>query len=209
VSISPSSDIVLGVAKAADPKAYCAAVERLMQAAEETPAASSGEFTTLTETRKAPPARASDAAPPSAQPASSTFTGAVRKDQTGSDPYKEFEAFFLQTFVEAMLPKEAESLFGSGPAGAMWKSMLAEHMAREIANGTSFGIAETIAAHRTGRATDQTHAPALGMESGQSSSPAEIATRHLTGLQKVLSAEGALAAGQSDGLDRPVRDKAG
>jgi Rod binding domain-containing protein len=55
------------------------------------------------------------------------------------------EAFFLQSAVEEMLPKEAESVYGSGFAGDVWKSMLAEQIAAEIAKSTKFGIAEMLA----------------------------------------------------------------
>lgn len=51
----------------------------------------------------------------------------------------------LQNFVEAMLPRDAESVFGGGSAGASWKSMLAEHVARELARSGGIGIAGTIA----------------------------------------------------------------
>ncbi|NJO21920.1 MAG: hypothetical protein HC868_01930, partial [Sphingomonadales bacterium] len=47
-----------------------------------------------------------------------------------------------------MLPKDAESLFGKGPAGSIWKSMLAEQLAYKLADGHSFGIAEALAEKR-------------------------------------------------------------
>ena len=67
---------------------------------------------------------------------------------TGSDAARkaaeEFEAFVLQSFVEAMLPREAESVFGRGTAGAFWKSMLAEQLARELTRSGGVGIARLI-----------------------------------------------------------------
>lgn len=57
---------------------------------------------------------------------------------------QEFEAFVLQSFVEALLPDEASAFFGTGTAGAFWKSMLAEHVARELARGGSVGIGNLI-----------------------------------------------------------------
>jgi len=56
---------------------------------------------------------------------------------------QEFEAFVLQSFVEALLP-QTDAFFGTGTAGAFWRSMLAEHVARELARGGGVGIANLI-----------------------------------------------------------------
>jgi Rod binding domain-containing protein len=53
-----------------------------------------------------------------------------------------------------MLPNDAPNVYGSGVAGKIWKSMLAEHLANEMAKSTSFGIAERIAKHREGGKAD-------------------------------------------------------
>src|SRR3712207_9174562 len=42
--------------------------------------------------------------------------------------HQDFEAYILQTFVESMLPKDAENTYGKGNAGSIWKSMLAEQI---------------------------------------------------------------------------------
>jgi len=73
----------------------------------------------------------------------------VKGKAGGTDPYVEFEAFVLQSFVEAMLPKNAESVFGSGTAGGFWKSMLAEKLGMELAKSGGIGLASTVAASRT------------------------------------------------------------
>src|SRR5690554_5429545 len=57
---------------------------------------------------------------------------------------REFEALVLQTFVQDMLPREAESVFGSGTASAFWRSMLAEQIAKELARSGGVGIADMI-----------------------------------------------------------------
>ena len=51
----------------------------------------------------------------------------------------------LQSFIQSMLPKHAESVFGRGTAGEIWKSFLAERLAAEIARSGKVGIAERIA----------------------------------------------------------------
>ncbi len=61
------------------------------------------------------------------------------------DSYREFEALVLQTFLQSMLPDEAESTFGEGTAGDMWKSMMAEHLGRVMAEGGGIGIAAQLA----------------------------------------------------------------
>ena len=45
---------------------------------------------------------------------------------------KSFEAFALQTFIGSMLPKENSKMFGTGNAGKMWQSLLAEKLADQI-----------------------------------------------------------------------------
>lgn len=59
---------------------------------------------------------------------------------------REFEAFVLQSFIEAMLPEKADSVLGTGTAGAFWKSMLAEQVAGELARAGGIGIARMIEA---------------------------------------------------------------
>ncbi len=58
-----------------------------------------------------------------------------------AEAYKKFDAMVLGTFVESMLPKEAESVFGDGLAGDMWKSMLAQQLGDSIAAQGGIGIA--------------------------------------------------------------------
>lgn len=57
----------------------------------------------------------------------------------------QFEALLMQNFIEAMLPKDADNVFGSGIAGGFWRSMLAEKLAMELAHAGTLGIADMIA----------------------------------------------------------------
>lgn len=61
-----------------------------------------------------------------------------------TEAFRQFESFILQSFIETMLPKNAESVFGSGTAGGVWKSMLAEKLAEQISRSGGIGIAERI-----------------------------------------------------------------
>jgi hypothetical protein len=165
VSINPPSDIVLDVARASDPQKYRAAVDRLRQlgGAETAKGASAASSTSAAAETFSLPSPASPAQPKSATAANesassktasalSTATAAASPAATGKDKsaaaYQKFEAFLLQTFVEAMLPKDASNVYGSGTAGDIWRSMFAEHIANELAASTKLGIAERISEHR-------------------------------------------------------------
>jgi len=63
-----------------------------------------------------------------------------------AEAFRQFESFVLQSFIETMLPKGAESVFGKGTAGTVWKSMLAEKLADQISRSGGIGIAQRIAA---------------------------------------------------------------
>jgi flagellar protein FlgJ len=62
-----------------------------------------------------------------------------------AEAFRQFESFILQSFIETMLPKNAESVFGKGTAGGVWKSMLAEKLADQISRSGGIGIAQKIA----------------------------------------------------------------
>jgi flagellar protein FlgJ len=149
VAINPPSDIVLGVVRAADPARRQAATERLLRlAALPSGAGATTEASAAGEDDSAgPPAgvgigswRTATALAPTAQQRPLTPASERR---TARDPaFVEFEAMVLQTFVQSLLPKDAVSVFGRGTAGEVWKSMLAEQIACEIARSGGIGIAE-------------------------------------------------------------------
>jgi hypothetical protein len=98
------------------------------------------------------------------------------------DVFSQFEAFVLQSFLQAMLPKHADSVFGRGTAGEIWKSMLAEQLASEIARSGRVGIARQIA----GGAAEPLAAPPLPEVARASSNPVRPAASlasHLPYLQ--------------------------
>lgn len=69
--------------------------------------------------------------PPFAAGSRSVATPATQK--LAGKTQRAFEAVTLQVFVGSMLPNESSKLFGTGPAGKMWKSLLAEKIADSIA----------------------------------------------------------------------------
>lgn len=141
MAINPPSDIVLGVALAADPEKYRLAAERLRQLGE-TRAASAAST----------PRPAEITAPRFAAAASSTPRSAatIRQAKGTPDVFDQLEAFVLQSFIQSMLPKNAEHVFGKGAAGEVWKSMLAEQLANEMARSGQVGLAKHLAAGRAG-----------------------------------------------------------
>jgi peptidoglycan hydrolase FlgJ len=143
VAIRPPSDLVLDVATAADPARLKAAQEQLGKT---NPGGAGAAF-------QAALANAGGAAT-AAAPAQSAKTAVaqtlrnapmIRKDTSEAKAREKFEAYFLQSAVQEMLPKDAESVFGAGLAGDIWKSMLAEQLAAEMAKSAKFGIAERLA----------------------------------------------------------------
>lgn len=61
-----------------------------------------------------------------------------------ADAAQKFEAFVLQTFIQDMMPKEAEGVFGSGVSGDFWRSLMAEKVAEQVAERGTIGIADIV-----------------------------------------------------------------
>ncbi len=118
MAIAPVSDLVMDVVNAADPSAVSAARAKLAQGA---PAAGEASFETVAASAPLP-----------------------RVEQAALEPYQRFEAMVLGSFIEAMLPKDAESAYGGGMAGGMWKGLLAEKLGTELARNGGIGIADRL-----------------------------------------------------------------
>ena len=96
MAISPPGDIVLDVMKAADPAAVETARAKLASMtsrAQETVFSVSGAT------------------------ASHGRSGAPAAANTQPEAFAKFEAMVLQTFLQSMLPKDTESVYGGGMAG--------------------------------------------------------------------------------------------
>jgi hypothetical protein len=145
--VTPTTDVVLDVLEAAEPVTQRAAAAKL-----DALKSSDVDFATAMETKAseaAASAAADQASPGAAQAAPGSPDVAlptrVIKAPSSGDTYRKFEAFVLQTFVETMLPKNAD-LFGKGTAGDVWRSMLAEQLGNQLAKGKGIGLAKTLAA---------------------------------------------------------------
>ena len=148
LAINPPSDIILGVARAADPSKYQAAADRLARIS-----GTAAGVDAAQPPRTVPGEPESAAAPRALRPVSALPADRRPSQLRGtSDPLSQFEAFVLQSFVQSMLPKHADRVFGRGTAGEVWKSMLAEMLGNELAQGGRVGIARQMAESASARA---------------------------------------------------------
>lgn len=138
MAIQPPSDIVLEVTRAVEPSRYQAALERLKNM----PANQAGVDFADTFDAVRRPVLGSTHDIEGALTAMRSRAASVRPRE--GDPYRKFEAFVLQNFIEAMLPENGEVVFGTGTAGKIWKSMLAEKMGEQVAAAGGIGIAEML-----------------------------------------------------------------
>ena len=155
MAISPPSDIVNDVARAADPTRYQAATQKLLDGAH---AADGVSFDDAV--------KAVSSQPLMAGADIYTLRNSLRNDAEAlsttkaKKAHQDFEAYVLQTFVESMLPKDAENTYGKGNAGAVWKSMLAEQMSAQISKAGGIGIAKYLDAQKAGASADIAAPPA-------------------------------------------------
>lgn len=137
MSVQPLSDIILDVANTADPVKVAAVKQRLAEA-------SGGDFAALLGGSE----RASSNGWSASAKASffSAPTGArIIESNTGADEAKRgLETLVAKMMVEAMLPKEGEATVGKGTAGNVWRSMLADRLASELARGKGLGLLSNV-----------------------------------------------------------------
>jgi peptidoglycan hydrolase FlgJ len=144
--VTATPDLVLDVLDAADPVTQRAATAKLNALK---PSDADFAATMDGEVGKAALAAADQSATRVSDTQPGVVNGApvkVIKAPASGEVYRKFEAFILQTFVETMLPKESEQVFGKGTAGGVWKSMLAEQLGNQLAKGNGIGIAKQLAA---------------------------------------------------------------
>ncbi len=124
MAISPPSDIVLDVARAAEP-------DRLAEARAKLASRTAGAAAGLSESFSLGDLRG---------------TSLAGKGRTGETPesYRNFEAMVLSTFTQSMLPKETSAVYGEGMAGDMWKSLLSQQLGVTIADRGGIGIADRL-----------------------------------------------------------------
>jgi len=176
LAISPPSDIILDVAKAVEPSGIQAA--RAALANRTASAAPAGTFS-LTE---------------------ADITGGVARqpDKTSAADasMKKFEAMVLQTFIGNMMPKNTESVYGKGMAGDMWKSMMAEHLANQVAEAGGIGIAKTVM--RDHYIKDEQIVPVSGVSGGPDKAALDEQMSQATALIQELQRKMVRSLGSDD-----------
>jgi Rod binding domain-containing protein len=126
LAISPPGDIVLDVARAVGVEGMETAKAALEKRAQSGIAAAPFE----------------PAGPETAGAFNSTGAGA--RATPANKAYQRFEAVVLQTFLQSMMPKNSEAVYGSVLAGDMWKSELAQQVASVMAKRGGIGIANRL-----------------------------------------------------------------
>jgi peptidoglycan hydrolase FlgJ len=121
MAINPASDLLSDALLAADPQRAKAAADRLASLA-----ADDGSVPPFEE---ALPSQPSLTQPVTKLSIADAVHGGRAATGKQDNPYQRFEAAMLKSFFEMMLPENADSVFGTGFAGEVWKSMLAESLA--------------------------------------------------------------------------------
>jgi peptidoglycan hydrolase FlgJ len=165
VSISPPSDIILDVARAADPDRYRVAADRLTRIG----SASASEKTDFAAIFGALTGSARSGIPDINGQAQSIADRMARAEWHGnaanSGPasaekaQRDLEGMLLQNVIESILPKDSDGLYGGGVAGGMWRSVLAEQIGTQIARSGGIGIADHIFKSHPITATASPNAP--------------------------------------------------
>jgi peptidoglycan hydrolase FlgJ len=145
MSIFPATDIISDVARSADPRKVQLAMKRLA-GVNRADNANGSDFIALAR----PTASVSVAKANNSPMRIDAVTARIApRSDPASVAAKKFEAFVLQRWLEALLPKEESGSFGSGGAGNVWRSMMAEQLGAQIANAGGLGIQRLLApAHR-------------------------------------------------------------
>ena len=138
MAISPTSDLILDVARAADPKKAMATTRMLAAASGDLWGDSSGDF-----------AAALDRLPSSVPlPSGMSYQNPVASLNEKQTPARKaevgLESMLLKSMIDEMLPKEASDVYGGGVAGDVWKSMLSEKIAEQIAKSGALKIGERL-----------------------------------------------------------------
>jgi len=160
--VTPTSDVVLDVLEAADPptqRQATAKLDALKPSDADFAASMDSQADKAKELGKAAASAAGGPSPAaSAQadigPSSAAAPVRVIKAPAPGEVYRKFEAFVLQVFVETMLPEKANDLFGKGTAGNVWRSMLAEQLGNQLAQGKGIGIARQLASSAAAQRDD-------------------------------------------------------
>jgi hypothetical protein len=146
MTIAPPGDIILEVARAADPQKVKLAIGRLAKAAGGDPPGSTDFAAAIRDVR----ARVSPFGAAGLGALDRRFDG-LATHRLSAPPgqnlkaLRSLEAFLLQGMIDAMLPASSGGHFGKGAAGNVWRSFFAETLGTQLASRGDLGIATSIA----------------------------------------------------------------
>jgi hypothetical protein len=144
VAINPPSDIVLDVLNAADPLRSEAVTQRLSALGANAASGTSDDFARTLDAATSSSASAFAAVSGMANARAHFLNTAVAQSQKTAHAQVEFEASLLNNLVGEMLPKNAPGVYGEGTAGDVWRSMLGDQIAHQIAKSGELGIAKRL-----------------------------------------------------------------
>ncbi|AMJ62654.1 rod-binding protein [Bosea sp. PAMC 26642] len=157
MAISPPSDIVLDVVRAADPSRYAVAFDRLSRMG--SPGSAGTQFASAVDNAAPAPAapglagaREKFASLSLTTPSFAGNPAAASGVPSHTDKtLQKFEAQVISTFIEQMMPESTTNSYGSGLSGGVWRSMLSEQIAGEIAKSGGLGIRQKVMAAMAAR----------------------------------------------------------
>lgn len=140
MAITPPSDLVLDVVRAADPTQVQEAQAKLKSNR------ASFEATSLAEAGAGFQAAVGTILNRDSAGATASSIAVSAVGSKGVPEHlRKFETMVLQNFVKSMMPTESEQVYGEGTAGEMWRGMMADQLGEALGKGGGIGIAEALA----------------------------------------------------------------
>ncbi len=144
MSISPPSDILLDSLRGVDPAVRNASVEKLRKFSQTIITPVNGEPSFKSQVAKAQV----NGLPFHAHSALTDMRNDALIRQTPRTSAKtamqQFEGAFIKNFIETMQPTKTSSLYGTGTAGSVWQSFMADAVSKKISEAGGVGIAKSI-----------------------------------------------------------------
>jgi peptidoglycan hydrolase FlgJ len=138
VSIKPPSDILLDVARAADPAKSTAAMERLVRLGGKGDV-DEAQFRDVLG-RVNTPRSSSPSLPAIAEPRFANTQPEKVKETAQTKAYQGITALLLENLVDNMMPDDDDGFFGSETGSSVWRSMLAQELGTSLSKSVNLGI---------------------------------------------------------------------
>ena len=135
MSIKPPSDILLDVARAADPAKSTAAVERLTRLGADG-GVDDVQFRDVLGKVNAP----RSSLPAIAELRFANMQPEKAKETAQTKAYQGFTALLLENLVDNMMPDDDDGFFGSEAGAGEWRSMLAQELGTSLSKSVDLGI---------------------------------------------------------------------